>query len=192
MPHIQLHLTGQRFGRLTVLESVGQRNGGYFWWAVRCDCGKIKAVRGSRLISGNTVSCGCLRREMGVVRGKIFGPKSAVHGATRGGKWTPEYMTWYAMRQRVNNPRHEHFRYYGGRGIKICLRWRNFANFLADMGKRPQGKTLDRKNTNGNYTPKNCRWATWKEQAASRRKRKWNEGRCNSSTLQRAGDLSNG
>jgi len=121
-------------------------------------------------MAGTTRSCGCFARECSVALGRKFGKFVGVtHGATRGGKWTPEYISWYAMMQRVTNPRHEHFKYYGGRGIKICRRWRKFENFLADMGNRPQGKTIDRKKVNRDYTPKNCRWATRKEQVANRR-----------------------
>ena len=166
-----LQLVGQHFGRLTVtsLDGFRKRN---FWWRCRCVCGKTKSVRGSRLTAGTTRSCGCLRTEMNVALGKKFGVLSATHGATRGGKWTPEYMTWYAMMQRVTNPRHEHYKYYGGRGIRICRRWRKFENFLADMGTRPRGKTIDRKKVNGDYKPSNCRWATQAEQVANRRPRK--------------------
>ena len=166
-----LELQGKRFDRLVVLRLDGLRKR-YFWWICRCDCGKEKSVRGSRLNAGTTRSCGCLQRELSSARvTKAAGKYSIIHGATRNGKWTREYVTWYAMRQRVNNPRHEHFKYYGGRGIRICRRWRKFENFLADMGLRPQGKTLDRKNPDGNYEPGNCRWATQKEQIANRRKR---------------------
>jgi predicted XRE-type DNA-binding protein len=75
-----------------------------------------------------------------------------------------EYSSYRAMRNRCHNPRHSRYPYYGGRGISICERWLKFENFLADMGERPQGKSLDRINNDGNYTPKNCRWATQREQ----------------------------
>ena len=88
------------------------------------------------------------------------------------GKKTRTYKKWSSMLQRCTNKRHPAWHYYGGRGIKVCDRWRDsFAAFLADMGKAPDGLSLDRINNDGNYEPGNCRWATSKEQAANRRHR---------------------
>ena len=84
-------------------------------------------------------------------------------------KRTPTYSSWENMIQRCYNPNSVNFKYYGGRGISACDRWRTFKNFLADMGERPAGKTLDRKNGNGNYEPANCQWSTRKEQGRNRR-----------------------
>lgn len=96
--------------------------------------------------------------------------KVAPRHSTRGLRGTPEYRAWVQMRQRCNNKRMPDYKYYGGRGISVCKRWSLFANFLKDMGKRPTGKhTLDRKRVNGNYTPRNCRWATRAQQSRNRR-----------------------
>lgn len=98
------------------------------------------------------------------------------HGATAGGKTTPEYGTWTSMRSRVLNPRHPQYADYGGRGITICPEWDSFVQFLADMGPKPSPEhSLDRIDVNGNYEPGNCRWATHAEQGRNKRSNKLSE-----------------
>ena len=106
------------------------------------------------MLNGFTKSCGCLKREA-----------NRTHGHTSRTGNTPTYDSWKAMKFRCLNPKARFYRLYGGRGIKICDRWlHSFENFLEDMGERPAGLTLDRRDSNGNYEPQNCRWATPAEQ----------------------------
>ena len=103
---------------------------------------------------------------------KVHGKIKHGHNPSKTGKPSPTYQSWYAMKQRCQNPNCPAYKDYGGRGIKICERWMDFANFLQDMGEKPEGLTLDRINNNGNYELGNCRWATRKQQRQNQRDRK--------------------
>ena len=153
-------LMGKVFGRLTVIARAA--NGPRFKtrWVCRCSCGSELRVYATNLKRGLTVSCGCQKYEPRKKPGHLR------HGLTA----SPTYMSWCAMHQRCRNPKNATYRHYGGRGITVCERWATFTNFLADMGVRPHGTSLDRyPNRDGNYEPGNCRWATAKEQRSNRR-----------------------
>lgn len=148
---------GDAFGRLTILRLDGR------FALCLCACGTEKRIEKSGLRRGAVVSCGCYRIEQ---------VKRAI--TTHGKSETGTYSSWSAMIDRCRNPRNTHYADYGGRGISVCPRWLDFKNFLADMGERPDGHTIERGRVNGNYEPGNCTWATQKNQCQNMRtSRRW-------------------
>lgn len=158
MRKIRKDITGKKFGRLQVLEIGPKKTGQYNWWCL-CDCGEKRLVAGGDLRSGHTRSCGCLKRDRTI-------ETHTTHGKSR----SPEFSIWRGIRKRCNTPTAHAFEHYGGRGIKICSRWDNFENFLADMGPRPTPKhSVERIDHDGDYCPENCKWVIWDDQANNRR-----------------------
>lgn len=162
-------LKGKSFGRLTCIKPTERRTkGGRVVWKCKCSCENVCFVSSDNLIQDDTKSCGCLRIEKTKER-------MTKHG--KGGS-----LTWYALseaKQRCYNKNNKRYEDYGGRGIKVCKRWRGkngYANFLSDMGKRPSSRySLGRIDNDGPYCNWNCRWETSKQQANNRRKRRYHK-----------------
>lgn len=147
---------GRVYGRLTVLsdaddwvvEPWGRRR----VWTFGCACGEVVRLRVSDVNSGKTRSCGCLRRQVTAKRNTTEKFRHGHHG-------TRIYTTWSRMKARCNNPCDIGYRFYGGRGVKVCVRWIQFANFFTDMGESPgEAYSIDRIDPKGDYEPGNCQW----------------------------------
>lgn len=155
-------LVGYKFNMLAVIKKSHVKNNRQFWICL-CKCGKQVIIDSSRILSRkrNQKSCGCMQRINASLKNKT-------HGQSR----TPEYFVYRSMLDRCYRKTTTGYHDYGGRGICVCKRWRkSFVNFIKDMGKRPSPKySIERKNSNGDYKPSNCRWATRKEQNSNQRR----------------------
>lgn len=146
-------LTGQVFGILTVIKREPNQSMNRYWYC-QCECGNTTVARGSHLVCGNIKSCGCLQK---------------ITATRHGYAYTATHRAWRHMKNRCLNKNDKRYSEWGGRGITVCERWLTFENFLADMGEKPEGLSLDRINNELGYSPENCRWATSQQQSKNTR-----------------------
>lgn len=151
---------GMRFGRLVVTSLAGRSKRGVMRVWAKCDCGNEKVYQSNGLPRGVVVSCGCFNKDA-----------SKSRFTTHGQHNSPTYKTWQMLIQRCTNKSCESFCNYGGRGIRVCNSWRtSFTRFVADMGKRQAGYSIERINNDGDYCPSNCMWASAGEQRRNTRR----------------------
>ena len=155
MARVHKDMTGQKFGRWTLIERHESSTPKGIRYLCECECGNERVVGACELRRGKSKSCGCLREELKV---------------KHGGFGTGEWNTWMSMKQRCYNTKDNAYKNYGGRGILMCNRWlESFSDFVNDMGKRPDNHSIERVDNDKGYSPDNCVWATRKQQSRNTR-----------------------
>lgn len=154
---------GKTYGEYTVIYVPPRRIRNLV--LARCSCGTERMVSAYTLQKGTSRSCGCKSPTKG----------KSLHGLSAHPDFRTTYSAWMAMNARCNNPNAKRFKTYGGRGIKVCSEWKNFERFVRDMGKRPEGYTIERKNVDGNYCKENCEWIPASEQHGNNTRTVWVE-----------------
>lgn len=178
-------LTGQRFGRLTVVKRAENSKNGGTRWLCQCDCGNMVCVHACSLKQGDTKSCGCLKSDCGseMIQHLIKKNLSFKHGDSKAHNMSRLYYVWLAMKDRCRNPNNKNYKNYGGRGITVCDEWcgdyvafRDWAMANGYEPDAPYGQcTIDRIDVNGNYEPSNCRWVSMAVQSKNKRNKKEKE-----------------
>lgn len=156
--NVKIQMIGIKYGKLTVIEEA-EKVTKALRYKCKCDCGNFYVVTGGDLRNGHTKSCGCWKKEF-----------KKTHGMSE----TSEYTIWEGIIQRCTNPNSNAYKHYGGRGITVCERWLKFENFFEDIGKKPKGLTIERKNNELGYFKENCCWDTYLVQTRNQRIRKDN------------------
>ncbi len=162
----RLDLTGQVFTRLTVIEYSHTNQNSDIIWRCTCQCGQETLVTTESLRGARTKSCGCLKKDSPRQRFRKYG-NDPVTGVCL--SRSRAYGSWINMLHRCYKPYDRNYNLYGGRGINVCPEWHDFKRFMADMGDRPDGMSIDRIDPNGNYEPSNCQWATTTAQGRNKR-----------------------
>ena len=151
-------LSGKIFGRLTAIKPIRKNNKRNWEWMTICSCGNTVIVAGAYLTNGHTKSCGCLKND---VAAKLIKERSVIHGKSK----TRIYNIWQAMRRRCNAPSCQDYKWYGGKGVRVCDEWSQFQQFYdwSLSNGYQEGLTIDRIDSSRGYTPDNCQWLTNEE-----------------------------